>query len=102
MAWYCFSRLTITVLVSVVVLFIVIFMTLYTFQKQEFPIAVHDVHQSIKSKLSFCTSWKRRGQENKQTPLTPPTLSHSQLLQLWKATGMPQRSKWNESFIRTY
>jgi len=69
-------------------------MFLNTFQKQEFPIAVHDVHQTIKSKLSFCTSWKRIGQEYKQTPLTPPTLSHNQLLQLWKATGITQCSNW--------
>ena len=102
MAWYCSLCRTTTVLVLIVVLFIVIFMFLYTFQKQEFPTAVHDVHQSIKSKPSFCTSWKRTGQQNKQPPLTPPTLSQNQLLQLCKATGIPQRSKWTENFIPTY
>jgi hypothetical protein len=69
--WYS-SQLIITVVVLVTVIFIHAPLNI---SKQEFPIAVHDAEQSIMSKLSFYTSLKRTGQENKHTSLTPPTLS---------------------------
>jgi hypothetical protein len=40
----------------------------------------------------------KKNRTTEQTHLTPPTLSHNQLLQLWKANGIPGHSSWTDNF----